>query len=134
MATESQFTTSPWKCAAKLRDKAVLPLPVGPSTTTSSGSRPTSAGTPGNAMPVTREGDDHDQRGDDQKAGGFQGVDMVARVMGRSRLARWREDRHSDIVSPVMDWKKATVQAVRTYGGVAMPLPQTHPAGRIVAY
>src|SRR5439155_1018509 len=55
MATESQFTISPWKCAAKLRDKAVLPLPVGPSTTTSSGSQPTSTGTPGNVVPVTRE-------------------------------------------------------------------------------
>src|SRR5437773_5117224 len=115
MATESQFTISPWKCAAKLRDKAVLPLPVGHSTTTSSGSQPTSAGTPGNVVPVTREGDDHDQRGDDQKAGGFQGVDMRARMMGRARLARWREDRHSDIVSPVMDRKKATVQAVLNY-------------------
>src|SRR5438270_4229660 len=134
MATESQFTISPWKCAAKLRDKAVLPLPVGPSTTTSSGSQPTSAGTPGNVVPVTREGDDHDQRGDDQKAGGFQGVDMRARMMGRARLARWREDRHSDIVSPVMDRKKATVQAVLNYGGVAMPLPQTNQAGRIVRF
>src|SRR5438046_10069353 len=134
MATESQFTISPWKCAAKLRDKALLPLPVGPSTTTRSGSQPTSAGTPGNVMPVTREGDDHDQRGDDQKAGGFQGVDMRARMMGRARLARWREDRHSDIVSPVMDRKKATVQAVLNYGGVAMPLPQTNQAGRIVRF
>ena len=85
-------------------------------------------------MPVTREGDDHDQRGDDQKAGGFQGVDMRARMMGRARLARWREDRHSDIVSPVMDRKKATVQAVLNYGGVAMPLPQTNQAGRIVRF
>src|SRR2546429_7298916 len=132
MATESQFTVSPWKCAAKLRDKALLPLPVGPSTTTSSGSQPTSAGTPGNVVPVTREGDNHDQRGDDQKAGGFQGVDMRARMMGRARLARLMEDRHSDIVSPVMDRKKATVQAVLNYGGVAMPLPQTNQAGRIV--
>src|SRR6184192_2271265 len=134
MATESQFTISPWKCSAKLRDKALLPLPVGPSTTTSSGSQPTSAGTPGNVVPVTREGDDHDQRGDDQKAGGFQGVDMRARMMGRARLARWREDRHSDIVSPVMDRKKATVRAVLNYGGVAMPLPQTNQAGRIVRF
>src|SRR2546425_10685215 len=134
MATESQFTISPWKCSAKLRDKALSPLPVGPSTTTSSGSQPTSAGTPGNVVPVTREGDDHDQRGDDQKAGGFQGVDMRARMMGRARLARWREDRHSDIVSPVMDRKKATVQAVLNYGGVAMPLPQTNQAGRIVRF
>src|SRR5207253_2490111 len=134
LSPAAQFTISPWKCAAKLRDKAVLPLPVGPSTTTSSGSQPTSAGTPGNVVPVTREGDDHDQRGDDQKAGGFQGVDMRARMMGRARLARWREDRHSDIVSPVMDRKKATVQAVLNYGGVAMPLPQTNQAGRIVRF
>src|SRR2546422_7967947 len=98
------------------------------------GSQPTSAGTPGNVVPVTREGDDHDQRGDDQKAGGFQGVDMRARMMGRARLARWREDRHSDIVSPVMDRKKATVQAVLNYGGVAMPLPPTNQAGRIVRF
>src|SRR5438067_12616022 len=90
-------------------------LSVGPSRATSSGLQPTSAGTPGNVVPVTREGDDHDQRGDDQKAGGFQGVDMRARMMGRARLARWREDRHSDIVSPVMDRKKATVQAVLNY-------------------
>src|SRR5438105_15577153 len=101
MATESQFTISPWKCAAKLRDKAVLPLPVGPSTTTSSGSQPTSAGTPGNVVPVTREGDNHDQRGDDQKAGGFQGVDMRARGMGRAGMGRLVEVWHSDVVSAV---------------------------------
>src|SRR5438067_12337667 len=123
---------SPWNCSAKMRDKSLLPLPVGPSTTTSSGSQPTSAGTQGNVVPVTREGDDHDQRGDDQKAGGFQGVDMRARMMGIARLAGWREDRHSDIVSPVMHRKEATVQAVLNYGGVAMLVAQTHQALRIV--
>src|SRR5437870_12521475 len=33
-----------------------------------------------------------------------------------------------------MDRKKATVQAVLNYGGVAMPLPQTNQAGRIVRF
>src|SRR5438445_12248240 len=106
MATESQFTISPWKCAAKLRDKAVLSLLVGPSTTTSSGSQPTSAGTPGNVVTVSREGDDHDQRGDDKKTIGFQGVDIRVMMMGGVRLARWLEARHSDIVSTLIDRKQ----------------------------
>src|SRR5438477_7951075 len=33
-----------------------------------------------------------------------------------------------------MDRKKATVQAVLNYGGVAMPLPQTNQAGKLVRF
>ncbi len=43
MATESQFTISPWKCSASARESAVFPLAVGPRTTTSSGSSCTEA-------------------------------------------------------------------------------------------
>src|SRR5690349_8618997 len=100
MATESQFTISPSKCSANVRDKAVLPLAVGPSTTTSSGSQPTSAGTPRNVMPVTCERDHHDQRGDDQKARGFQRIDMGARMLRRVRPALGGGDGHEHIVAP----------------------------------
>jgi hypothetical protein len=60
-------------------------------------------------MPVASQGDDHDQRGNDQKARGFQGIDMRARGI---RPVLWGGSRHEDIVTPewvarIHRWKKS---------------------------
>jgi cholera toxin transcriptional activator len=74
-------------------------------------------------MPVTREGDDHDQRGNDQKASHFHRVDV--RTMGVVRAVLWGGDRHTDIVAP---------RGCYTTPHSAMSAPQTNPAPKIVRF
>ena len=67
-----------------------LPLAVGPSTTTSSGSavaKPPSAHAPMDGVPVANQGEDQQQESNQQQAGGFRGIDCVlCMLMSRAIL------------------------------------------------
>src|SRR5580700_2990729 len=100
MATESQFTISPWKRRAIASARAVFPLAVGPRTTTTRGSRlvtlahpatstsATSAQAPGDVSPITDESENKQQNRHQKQSGGFRGINRMAVLMlaGRNRL------------------------------------------------
>jgi hypothetical protein len=61
-------------------------------------------------MPVASQGDDHDERGDDQKARGFQGIDMRARGI---RPVLWGGSRHEDYCNAGVGSQDSPVEQVR---------------------
>ena len=65
------------------KDNAVLPLPVGPTITTSSESGATLPYAPGNVAPVADDGEDQNQRRDDEQTRSF---GCVGVMMGTARL------------------------------------------------
>src|SRR5258708_20315085 len=85
MSPASELTSPPRKYSASAKDSAVLPLPVGPRITTSKGSVDTSAGTPGNVMPVAGQVVDKNQNADDQDTPGFQLENIMSLQPPRGR-------------------------------------------------
>jgi cholera toxin transcriptional activator len=76
-------------------------------------------------MPVTYERDDHDQRGDDQKASGFQRIDVRTRILRRIWPALRGGDGHEHIVAP---------RECYTTAHSAMSAPQTNSAPKIIRF
>src|SRR5271165_5917486 len=92
MATESQLTISPPNCWAKRKERAVLPLAVGPRMTTSNGSDRTlslfppvtSAPAPVNIVPVANQREDQQYEGDQDQPDRLGGIHAASR-----RLTAW---------------------------------------------
>src|ERR1700742_1916024 len=91
MATESQFTISPPNCSAIASERAVLPLPVGPTMATSRGS----THMPVDISPIANQNDDEPEQQEDKDADGF-GAQHGAFGLLRAALRR----DHGSIVSP----------------------------------
>src|SRR5579872_522633 len=93
IATESQLTISPSNSCARARDRAVFPPPVGPRITASSGSEPdftpcsppTSAQAPVNVVPVSKQGENQQEKSDQHEPGGLRRVNCMP-VLFRCRL------------------------------------------------
>ncbi len=105
-------------------------------------------------MPVADQGENQNQDGDHQQAGGFQGVDVGLGVPLRGRrlqLPLWLGCGHSAIVAPKVAmgrlvWGRVSDPSgpsqarqpfpatVLNYASRTMPMPQANPTGRVVRF
>src|SRR3954470_3832204 len=85
MATESQFTISPSNRSAIASERAVLPLPVGPTIATSNGSA--LSGMPGKETAIANKDQNESEHDEDQDADRLHAQCFVQSLL---RVAEWR--------------------------------------------
>src|SRR5580704_6334601 len=127
MATESQFTISPRNFEASARESAVLPLAVGPITTTNSGSAATVSVRPrgcdaSNGRELSRESGERSRSGRWPRA---------CRCAAPRREASWAQ---AGALVRRQARKHCSSDLMLNYASFAMSTPQASPAGRVIRF